>query len=170
VALTPQQERFCREYLADLNATAAYRRAYPKAKPHSAHGNANRLMANEGVRDRIVVLQAERAIRSELTADWVVERLRMEATRFGEGSTHAARVQALHLLGRHLGMFVDRLRIETGTLPDVSAISDADRADLLRCLRPAFAPEMVAGAGEGGRGGAEAAGLEPAVPTDPDAG
>ena len=39
----------------------------------------------------------------------MIEGLRCEAADRGEGSSHAARVSALGLLGRHLGMFRDRV-------------------------------------------------------------
>ena len=38
----------------------------------------------------------------------VLRGLRREATLNGEGATHAARVSAWGLLGKHLGMFVER--------------------------------------------------------------
>jgi len=48
--LTPQQERFVEEYLIDLNATAAYRRAFPEAAAESARTLAARLLAKVRVR------------------------------------------------------------------------------------------------------------------------
>ncbi len=40
--------------------------------------------------------------------DDVLRGLRREATLEGEGSSHAARVSAWGLIGKHLGMFVER--------------------------------------------------------------
>jgi phage terminase small subunit len=70
--LTPQQERFCQEYLQDLNATAAYGRAYPDAGPESARRNGSRLLTNADVLGRVAALQAERAERGKVDADRVL--------------------------------------------------------------------------------------------------
>ena len=48
------------------------------------------------------------APRVQITQDDVLRGLRREATLTGEGSTHAARVSAWGLIGKHLGMFIER--------------------------------------------------------------
>lgn len=68
-------ERFAQEYLKDLNATAAYRRVYPKAQPKSAEAAGPRLIGNVRVLERIAELQDQRAKRTELTADMVITEL-----------------------------------------------------------------------------------------------
>lgn len=70
--LTPQQEQFCREFLVDLNGTAAYGRAYPSVKANTANANAARLLANASVQARVAELQKERASRTDVTADRVL--------------------------------------------------------------------------------------------------
>lgn len=79
--MTPKQEAFVREYLADpgLNASAAYMRAYPKAKPASARVEASRLLANPNIAEAVAKLMAERCKRTEIDADWVLRRLHSEA-------------------------------------------------------------------------------------------
>ncbi|HYC33125.1 MAG TPA: terminase small subunit [Gemmatimonadales bacterium] len=73
--LTPNQERFCQEYLVDLNAAAAYRRAYPDATPKSADAAGPRLLGNVRVAARIAELQAARAERLQVEADDVLREL-----------------------------------------------------------------------------------------------
>jgi hypothetical protein len=46
----------------------------------------------------------ERANRVEVTADQVLARLWLEANRQGKGASHAARIRALELVGRNVGM------------------------------------------------------------------
>lgn len=105
--LTPRQERFVAEYLVDLNATrAAIRAGY---SPKTANKNAARLMVNDGVKAAIEAAQQARAERTELTQDVVVEGLLAEARLAGEGSSHSARVAAWTALGKHLGMFKERV-------------------------------------------------------------
>lgn len=108
--LEPKQQRFVEEYLIDLNGTqAAIRAGY---SPKGANSKAAQLLAKVSIQEAIVEAQQQRAKRTEVTADWVVERLRSEATLTGDDSSHAARVSALKALGEHLGMFVKRLKVE----------------------------------------------------------
>src|SRR5690606_37579871 len=102
MALTTKQEQFCREYLVVLNATQAAIRAGYSKKTANEQGAQN--LAKLSVKKRIQELLAERAKRTELTADWVVARLRAEAEGSGKGSSPSARVRALELLGKHLGL------------------------------------------------------------------
>ena len=71
--LTDRQERFCQEYLIDLNATQAYIRAGYSAR--TAHNCASRLMAKAGVRTRIDELMAVRSRRTGVTQERVVREL-----------------------------------------------------------------------------------------------
>lgn len=68
--LTDKQERFCREYLKDLNATAAAIRAGFKAK--NADNVISRLMRLPHVSAYIEKLKAERAKRVDIKADEVL--------------------------------------------------------------------------------------------------
>jgi phage terminase small subunit len=68
MSLSARHERFCQEYVIDLNATAAYRRAGYKARGHAAEAGASRLLRNDEVQKRIAELQAEIAERLRKTA------------------------------------------------------------------------------------------------------
>jgi phage terminase small subunit len=110
--LTAKQQLFVDEYLIDLNAAAAYRRAGYQAKSdHVASVNAAALMAKHGIQAAIAAAQQARAQRVEITQDWVVKGLKGEAEYRGEGSSHAARVAAYKHLGEHLGMFERKLNV-----------------------------------------------------------
>ena len=67
--MTPKQRRFVEEYLVDLNATQAAKRA------GYAEGSAWRVMRNPEVAAGIEKAQAARAERTRVTADKVVEEL-----------------------------------------------------------------------------------------------
>lgn len=73
--LSPEHQRFAQEYIVDLNGTKAYQRAYPGVSIDSAHSNAHRLMANEGIRHEIQRLLDERATVTGVTADRVLLKL-----------------------------------------------------------------------------------------------
>jgi hypothetical protein len=105
--LTVKQKRFVQEYLLDLNATAAALRAGYR------HGDVGRqLLTKNHVLHAVSAAQQSRAERCQLSADLVLRRLDRESRRGGPGASHAARVQALKLLGQHLGMFVQRHAVE----------------------------------------------------------
>lgn len=71
--LTEKQRRFAQEYLVDLNATAAYRRA--GYTPGTAYGNAYRLLKTPAVVELIQQKITERARRLEISQDNVVKEL-----------------------------------------------------------------------------------------------
>lgn len=105
--LTPRQAAFVQEYLVDLNATQAAIRAGYSEKTAGRTGHEN--LKKPEIAQAIQEAQAERAERLEVTQDDVVRGLHKEATLEGEGSSHSARVAAWAHLGKHLGMFTDKV-------------------------------------------------------------
>lgn len=71
--MTPKQEAFVREYLIDLNATQAAIRAGYSA--HTANEQGARLLANVSVRSALDEAMRERAERTQITADRVLQEL-----------------------------------------------------------------------------------------------
>ena len=134
MSLTDRQRRFVEEYLLDLNATAAYRRAGYKAAGNAAETNAARLLRNDQVSAAIKEAQAARSGRTLVTADEVIRGLKDEAGRTGEGSSHSARVAAWTQLGKHLGLFVDRTRHEGGVTVEVQEVVCRTRAEAAAAL------------------------------------
>ena len=73
VRMTDKQERFCEEYMIDLNATqAAIRAGY---SPRTAREQAAQNLAKLNIQNRIAQLQAEQSRRTGVTADRVVREL-----------------------------------------------------------------------------------------------
>ena len=103
MTVTPRQAAFVGEYLIDLNASAAAVRAGYSQRRAQEIGY--QLLHKPTVAEAIQKALAERTERVKLDADWVVCRLREEAEFTGEGSSPSARVKALELLGKHLGLF-----------------------------------------------------------------
>jgi hypothetical protein len=107
--MTPRQQRFVDEYLVDLNATqAAIRAGY---STHTAEQQGPRLLGNVEIAEAVQSAQAVRSARVHISQDDVLSGLHREATLTGAGSTHAARVSAWGLIGKHLGMFVERRQL-----------------------------------------------------------
>lgn len=75
--LTAKQQRFCDEYLIDLNATqAAIRAGY---SPKGMNKRVSRMMANEGIQAYIKERQKELEERTEITQDSVLHELALIA-------------------------------------------------------------------------------------------
>jgi phage terminase small subunit len=171
--LTAKQQRFCDEYLIDLNATqAAIRAGYSKK---TANEQGARLLVNVSIQKKIFELQKEREKRTEITQDSVLHELALIA--FAKASDYArvvekdamvevdgnmvpvldedgkqvkyrtvepiltdeltedqkkaiavikkgrdgfeikpySKIQALELLGKHLGMFTEKLEVKNTT-------------------------------------------------------
>ena len=109
--LTPKQARFVEEYLVDLNATQAAIRAGYSDK--FSNSNAPKLLQNTAIAEAIKEAQAKISERTLVTQDMVINGLLKEAKLEGEGSSHSARVSAWGLLGKHLGMFVEKTENKT---------------------------------------------------------
>jgi phage terminase small subunit len=121
MGLTAKQQRFVAEYLVDLCATQAAVRAGYSEKTAYAIGHEN--LSKPDIAAAIAEAQAARAKRTELSQEWVTNNLREVAERClqhqpvvrggeetGEFTFNAVgATRALELLGRHLGMFKDRI-------------------------------------------------------------
>ncbi len=131
--LTDKQRRFVEEYLVDLNATQAYRRAGYRCKTDKvATVEGCRLLANPSVALAIKAAMRARSERTEITQDYVLARLQavaekaeglrpvMLSIKVGEDESGgapqfvevektvfvpAAAKGAYELLGKHLEMF-----------------------------------------------------------------
>ena len=74
--MTEKQKIFADEYLIDLNATRAYRKAYPSVKKdETAAAAAARMLRNVKVAEYIQERMQERQKRTEITQDRVLQEL-----------------------------------------------------------------------------------------------
>ena len=74
--MTEKQKIFADEYLIDLNATRAYRAAYPNCKKDSsADAAARKLLGNTRIQTYITERMEERQKRTEITQDMVLQEL-----------------------------------------------------------------------------------------------
>ena len=105
--LTPKQQRFVEEYLIDLNATQAAIRSGYSEKTARKIGSEN--LTKLDIQEAIQEAQESLSNKTQLTIDIVVNGLLKEAQDYAEGSTQSARVSAWAHLGKHLGMFKDKV-------------------------------------------------------------
>lgn len=160
--MTDAQKKFCDEYLIDLNATKAYKVAYPNCKKDdTARANSSRLLTKANIKEYIAERMEERAKRTEVTQDRVIKEFAKiaflnpknlfdddgclkdiseidditagaiagievfeEYQGYGEDREYIGRtkkikiadkVKALENLGRHLGIFKDKLEVTRPT-------------------------------------------------------
>lgn len=127
--MTEKQKRFCDEYLIDLNATRAYKAAYPSVKKdETAAVCASQILRNPKVAAYISERQQDRQRRTEITQDMVVRELRDIAMADASDASdsdmkYSSKLKALELLGRHLGMFKDKVEV-SGIAEEQSRLSE----------------------------------------------
>lgn len=119
--LNPKQERFCQEYVIDLNGTqAAIRAGYSE---RSARQIADQNLSKLDIQNKIKELQSEIGNKLGVDAAWIISRLKEVAERCmtaepvmtkvngesiesGEYKFDASGAnRALELLGKHVGIF-----------------------------------------------------------------
>ena len=107
--LTTKQERFVEEYLVDLNATQAAIRAGYSEKTAAAVGCEN--LTKPNIADALAAAFSARSQRTEITQDMVVAELAsIGFAKIPEAPIRVTdKIAALDKLGRHLGMFVQRI-------------------------------------------------------------
>ncbi|WP_027085413.1 terminase small subunit [Cohnella panacarvi] len=95
--LTAKRKKFADEYLKDLNGTKAAMRAGYSEK--TANEQAARLLANASVQEYLQKRQADRAHRTEITQDMVLQRLWAIATADPNELVHLRRLCCRHCFG-----------------------------------------------------------------------
>lgn len=106
--LTPKQRRFLQEYQVDWNATQAALRAGYSEKTIKGRKGAYHITKSPRMRAAIAGIQKANAEQIGLKVQDVLDGLYAEALGLRRDTTAAARVRAWTVLGRHLGMFVNR--------------------------------------------------------------
>lgn len=141
--LNAKQTRFCEEYIIDLNAKQAAIRAGYSEKTSGEMGYEN--LNKPQIADRIAELKAGRSAKTEITAEYVLSSLykvaercmQEEAVKGQDGEVsgeykfeHSGANKSLELLGKHLGLFVERKElsgpggnpIEVDTVWDINVV------------------------------------------------
>ena len=124
--MTDKQQLFVQEYLTCLNATEAAKLAGYSSK--TAYSIGQRLLKSSDIQKAINEGMSSRKQRTELTQDYVLDNLREIITRCMDAKNFEARnaIRALELLGKHLGMFTDKLQLKEETAPVVFQWANKD--------------------------------------------
>lgn len=131
--MTEKQKIFADEYIISLNATEAYKKAYPSIKKDSvARANGSRLLANANVKayidTRLEELKSERVADQQEVMEYLTAVMRGEKTEpllvlDGEGTQRVvdavpsvqSRTKAAELLGKRYRLFTDKVEAEVNT-------------------------------------------------------
>lgn len=126
MALTPKQKRFVAEYLIDLNATAAARRAGYSAKTADRIGP--ELLGKTCVSQAIQEAIKQREQRTEVTQDYVIRKLKEITDKDASDAQdsdlkYSSKIKALELLGKHVGAFERQDKQQTA-VEDLTALAE----------------------------------------------
>lgn len=132
--MTDKQKKFCDEYLIDLNATKAYKTAYPNVKSESAAmSGASRLLRNVKVKayidEQLEKISSKKVADAKEVMEYLTSVLRGESQSeivviegTGEGCSDARRMskapdekdrlKAAELLGKRYGLFSEKVELE----------------------------------------------------------
>ncbi len=109
--ITAKQNEFAQHVSDGLSQTKAYRSAYSSDNmaPKTIWEESSRLRRHPKVAARIIELEAEKAYRQRIQALSREERIlkELEAVAFGDGPV-SAKLRAIELLGKNLGLFKPR--------------------------------------------------------------
>ena len=131
--MTEKQKIFADEYLIDLNATRAYRTAYPNCKKNSsADAAARKLLGNtriqQSINERLEELQSKRVANVQEVMEHLTAVLRGEIREetvvvegIGDGCSEARivekqvgardRLKAAELLGKRYSLFTEKVEV-----------------------------------------------------------
>ena len=136
--LTIKQQAFCDAVFAGSNFSEAYRQAYDAAgmSAGAVHREACVLAKNPKVSARLDQMWAEKEQEQRMQrlsrAERVVQKLEQIALR--DGDTDGTQVRALELLGKTIGLFVDKVETEDKTPRDAEAIRKEIEARIARLV------------------------------------
>lgn len=103
--LNALEKLYVRTYLSTLSHPKAHEAVSPGLTKYKTD---NPYSSRENVKFHISLKLQEKAEALSLNPEVILTQLYKEATREGAGSNHTARIQALQILGKHLGMFVEK--------------------------------------------------------------
>lgn len=135
--MTEKQQKFADEYIISLNATQAYKKAYPNVKKDDvARANGSRLLANANVKayidERLEELKSERVADQQEVLEFLTSVMRGEVTEpllvlDGEGTQKvveakpnvSTRKSAAVDLGKRYGLFVEKQELTSNTVTQI---------------------------------------------------
>lgn len=132
--MTDKQRKFCDEYLIDLNATRAYKAAYPHVKSEgAARACASKLLTKANIKtyidEQLEKISSEKTADAKEVMEYLTSVMRGEsqaeivviegtgdgcsdARRMNKAPDEKERLKAAELLGRRYGLFKENVNLE----------------------------------------------------------
>lgn len=118
--LDDREKLYVQAYLSKLSHSYAHGVVVPGIKNPKEN---NYFSRRENIKYHISKELHSKVEALSLTPEVIVERLFKEATSYGKDFSHPARIQALSILGKYLGMFKDK---EESSVPTIHIINYSD--------------------------------------------
>lgn len=150
--MTDKQRKFCDEYLIDLNATRAYRKAYPNVKKDSSAAVcATKLLriakVQEYINKQLEKISSEKIADAKEVMEYLTSVLRGEsqseivviegtgdgcsdARRMNKAPDEKERLKAAELLGKRYGLFKESVNLEVDGNAKVVIMDDIPKDDV----------------------------------------
>jgi phage terminase small subunit len=136
--LNAKQQRFVDEYLKDLNATqAAVRAGYSE---NTANRVGPRLLSNVGIKKAIAAAQKLVSQKTEIEVIDIINDLQRLAGKAERAGNFSSAIKCKELLGKQIGMFIERIKVEDDSVIEIRWINQKENADN---SSPADAPGAV---------------------------
>ena len=123
--LSAEERLYVRVYLSTLSHSKAYEALKPGLASYKSYSSDNQFSRRDSVKFHIALGLQEKAEAYSLSPELILEKLWKEALREGAGSNHAARIQALTQLGKHLGLFEEKKENNSHTFNIINYSSEA---------------------------------------------
>ena len=113
--LNPKQKKFCLEYLKHFNASKAALDAGYSKKSHEHIGW--ELLQKTTVIDFLTTASQKQAKKADISIQWIIQELKQMYERcqssLSSPGAIAGATRQLELLGKHLGMWIDKVQIDS---------------------------------------------------------
>lgn len=115
MTINARQRQFCINYAISNNGTQSYLEAYdPKGKKKMSNGtagaNASKMLKNPEIQEQIKIFQETIIVDKVMDAEEILKGIQEIAT--NKANKNTDRLQALNMLGKAQGMFIDRVSNE----------------------------------------------------------
>ena len=105
---TVMNERFCQHYAGASNGNGSESARLAGYSGNSCAEIACELLKKPHIKRRIALIEKEALDAAEVSPEWVIQQLKLNAKSASEDGNQAASNGALKLIGQHAKMFVER--------------------------------------------------------------
>ena len=113
MALSDKHKQFCHELLKhNFNQTAAYKATYTSATDATARSKACKLVEKDNIKAYLYELQQKEQDKALVTADEIIDGLKMDILGAIEAKQWSAVIKARELLGKYIAMWTDKVQHE----------------------------------------------------------